>query len=58
MAEEAKKYAPELYEAGVRSIPLGRFADPDEMADAMEYLLKAKFVTGFTLEVNGGAHMN
>jgi NAD(P)-dependent dehydrogenase (short-subunit alcohol dehydrogenase family) len=38
-------------------IPLGRFGRPDEIADAVAYLRDATFVTGETLNVNGGELM-
>ena len=38
-------------------IPLERFGRPDEIADAVAYLRDATFVTGETLNVNGGELM-
>ena len=38
-------------------IPLGRFGCPEEIADAVAYLRDATFVTGETLNVNGGELM-
>lgn len=38
-------------------IPLGRYGTPDEIAHAASYLRDATFVTGETLNVNGGAVM-
>lgn len=38
-------------------IPLGRFGRPAEIADAVAYLRDATFVTGETLNVNGGELM-
>ena len=37
-------------------IPMGRLAQPDQIADAVEFLLspKAAYITGQTLSVNGG----
>jgi 3-oxoacyl-[acyl-carrier protein] reductase len=46
--------------AQVRSqIPLGRFATPDEIAEAVCFLAGdgARFVTGATLDVNGGLYL-
>lgn len=39
------------------AIPLGRFGRPAEIADAAAYLRDATFVTGETLNVNGGELM-
>jgi 3-oxoacyl-[acyl-carrier protein] reductase len=39
------------------AIPLGRFGRPAEVADAVAYLRDATFVTGETLNVNGGELM-
>lgn len=38
-------------------IPMLRFAQPDEIADAIEFLVsdKASYITGASLDVNGGA---
>jgi NAD(P)-dependent dehydrogenase (short-subunit alcohol dehydrogenase family) len=36
--------------------PMGRMAETQEIADAVLYLEKAKFVTGEVLHVDGGAH--
>jgi NAD(P)-dependent dehydrogenase (short-subunit alcohol dehydrogenase family) len=38
--------------------PLGRLGTPDEIAEAVEYLLDAKFVTGTVLVVDGGLTLN
>jgi NAD(P)-dependent dehydrogenase (short-subunit alcohol dehydrogenase family) len=42
-----------------RSVPLGRMAQPDEIAQAAVFLASenAGFVTGQTLHVNGGSYL-
>ena len=47
---------PEVAEANLRTIPLGRVADPEEMVGAVVYLAsdEASFTTGATLFVDGG----
>jgi len=47
-AEEAEQLA---------DIPVGRFGQPEDIADAVAYLRDAGFVTGETLNVNGGEDM-
>lgn len=47
-------------QAQVRAqIPLGRFGEPDEVAEAVCYLASdaAAFITGATLDVNGGLYL-
>jgi 3-oxoacyl-[acyl-carrier protein] reductase len=43
-----------------RNIPLGRFGQPQEVAEAVWYLVSgnADYMTGTTLHVNGGLFMN
>ncbi|SNR47068.1 SDR family NAD(P)-dependent oxidoreductase [Halorubrum vacuolatum] len=48
---------PEEAEAARAEIPIGRFGRPAEIADAVAYLRDATFVTGETLNVNGGESM-
>lgn len=38
-------------------IPLGRMGEPDEVAEAVAYLVTAKYVTGEVLRVDGGIAM-
>jgi 3-oxoacyl-[acyl-carrier protein] reductase len=40
-------------------IPLGRLAEPDEIAEAVCYLVsdKSSFITGATLDINGGLNL-
>ncbi|WP_040166686.1 SDR family NAD(P)-dependent oxidoreductase [Microbacterium gorillae] len=44
-------------ETMTRQVPMARFAQPSEIADAIEFLLsdKATYITGASLDVNGGA---
>jgi 3-oxoacyl-[acyl-carrier protein] reductase len=49
--EEADQLAP-------RSIPLGRIAEVDEVADLVVYLCspRAHFINGTMIEIDGGQH--
>ncbi|KAG9328072.1 hypothetical protein JZ751_016620 [Albula glossodonta] len=44
-------------EALVRGVPLGRFGEPDEVAQAVLFLLEAPYVTGQVLPVDGGLRL-
>jgi NAD(P)-dependent dehydrogenase (short-subunit alcohol dehydrogenase family) len=48
---------PEAQERAKRSIPIGRYAQPEELADVIAFLLSedARYVTGQTLPVEGGS---
>lgn len=48
----------EALNAGAKTIPLGRAAEPEEVADAILFLLsdQARFVTGAELRVEGGVY--
>ena len=52
--------SPELREQVARSIPLGRFARPEEIAAAVVFLVSdmASFIYGETLSVDGGVLMD
>lgn len=54
-----KGYSPEAIERQKSHILLGRLGQPEEIAAAICYLAstEAAFVTGVTLDVNGGAYM-
>ncbi len=49
----------EIKEAFISKIPLGRFGEPKEVADAVAFLLSdnSSYITGETLKVNGGMYM-
>ncbi len=50
---------PEMRSRREKQTPLGRVAQPEEMADAVSFLLseKAGYITGDTINVNGGLWM-
>lgn len=52
----AKLSSSERNQAALARIPMGRFAQPDEIADAVAYLLsdQSSYVTGINLNVSGG----
>ena len=54
-----KKLKEEIKNEYIKSIPLNRFAKPQEVAQAVAFLLSdhASYITGETLKVNGGLHM-
>ena len=45
---------PEILEEMAQEAPVGRNGTPEDVAEAMEYLANAEFVTGQVLPVNGG----
>jgi 3-oxoacyl-[acyl-carrier protein] reductase len=49
----------EIKETFTAKIPLSRFGNPSEVADAVAFLLSdhASYITGETLKVNGGMFM-
>jgi 3-oxoacyl-[acyl-carrier protein] reductase len=49
----------EVKEAFIAKIPLGRFGQPQEVANAVAFLLSdySSYITGETLKVNGGMLM-
>lgn len=49
--------AVERWEAVTRRTPLERGGTPEEIAQAVLYLVQAEFVTGTILTVDGGAHL-
>ena len=61
LTERIKKLRSSEVDAALKSqTPLGRFAEPQEVADAVLFLASAEaaYVTGVTLDVNGGMVMS
>lgn len=50
-------WTPELADKLVSTTPLGRIGSPEDVAQAVLYLLSADYVTGETLIVDGGRHV-
>ena len=51
---------PEVLAATIEQIPMGRLAQPTEIAGLIAYLAseEAGYVTGANISINGGLHMN
>ena len=51
--------SPEAFAAAVKTIPLGRAGEPDDVAKVIAFLCgdAAGFLAGETIEINGGMHM-
>lgn len=49
-----KNVAPEILEDLRQQTPIERLGKPEDIAEAMAYLVEAKFITGQVLGVNGG----
>ena len=56
----AKRSPPELFEKYVAAIPMGRAGSSEEVADVIVFLASpaARYITGETVEVNGGMLMD
>lgn len=52
--------SPEAIAALTRSVPMGRYGTPDEIAAVVEFLIsdEASFITGTVLDIDGGWNMN
>lgn len=42
----------------VKQVPLGRFGETEDIAEAVLFLVNSNYITGTTLDVNGGLYMN
>lgn len=49
--------SPEKWEQIGRRLPMGRTGEPGDVAQAVVFLATQTFVTGVTLQVNGGEHL-
>ncbi len=51
--------SPEVRAAFTRSVPLGRYGDPEEIASAVAFLASdaSSFITGAIFDINGGTYM-
>jgi NAD(P)-dependent dehydrogenase (short-subunit alcohol dehydrogenase family) len=47
----------EVLEAIAKRVPLGRVAQPEEIADAILFLMTNQYVTGTTLTIDGGSRL-
>jgi NAD(P)-dependent dehydrogenase (short-subunit alcohol dehydrogenase family) len=47
-----------MFEGAARSLPVGRTGKSEDVAAAIEFLLKNNFTTGALLDVDGGARMS
>jgi acetoacetyl-CoA reductase len=54
-----KAMKPDVLEAIVQQIPMGRLAQPEEIAGLIAYLAsdEAGYITGANISINGGLHM-
>lgn len=53
-----EKYTPkEQLEKFRQATPLGEFVGPEEIAHTVRYILESRYLTGSTIEVNGGMFM-
>ena len=48
----------EFYDIAMKSVPLRRMSQPEEVADLVAYLLSQSSITGQTIDINCGAIMN
>jgi acetoacetyl-CoA reductase len=59
LTEMTAAMKPEMLEAMVKLIPLGRIGQPDDIANGVSFLASeaSGWITGETLSINGGQHM-
>jgi acetoacetyl-CoA reductase len=47
----------EMQEKITKTIPMGRFGQPEDIAQAVRFCIENEYMTGATLDVNGGVYM-
>lgn len=47
-----------FHDVAMKSVPLGKMSQPQEIAELTAYLLRQQSITGQTLDINGGSVMN
>jgi acetoacetyl-CoA reductase len=47
----------EVQEKITKTIPMGRFGKPEDIAQAVRFCIENKYMTGATLDINGGVYM-
>ena len=47
-----------FHDLAMKSVPLGKMSQPEEIAELTAYLLRQRSITGQTLDINGGSVMN
>jgi acetoacetyl-CoA reductase len=57
MTDMVMSLSEEIRERITRQIPLGRLGQPEEVADAVVFLLRSDYMTGAQLNINGGIYM-
>lgn len=58
LTQDILKSNPEVIESFKETIPMRFIGEPIDIAEAMEYLINARYVTGETISVNGGTYMS
>ncbi|MEN9345613.1 MAG: hypothetical protein RLZZ60_1082, partial [Bacteroidota bacterium] len=48
----------EFHQLAMQSVPLGRMAEPEEIADLVYYLMGQNAITGQVIDINGGSVMS
>jgi NAD(P)-dependent dehydrogenase (short-subunit alcohol dehydrogenase family) len=47
----------EVQEKITKTIPMGRFGQPEDIAQAVRFCIENEYMTGATLDINGGVYM-